>query len=335
MNNYYPLVSIFTTTYNKFEQIGRTIDSVFSQDYPNIEYIITDDGSIDFPEEEIREHIEGINRGGVAYHIIHHKKNLGTVKNLNFAYKSATGMFFINLACGDAFFDETVVSRIVDRFLTTKCDVLVATRILFKGDFEPICMLPHYKEREIITKKQTGREQYEAFLTSRFYDMASGSAMYFTRSIMLRLNYFDEKYILWEDGPFLAKFLQVGKLEFAYDIVSTWYETGGISSDRIDKDNKHSAISKSKELLRRDLEVFNETERTENINTFSMFQRRMIKYRIYRLKYRSSIVKYLLYLIYLPELLSSLWYSYNRKKRSGADIRIINDYLEGEKYAND
>lgn len=42
-----PIVTIVTPSYNQGEFIRATIDSVLSQDYPNLEYIVMDGGSID------------------------------------------------------------------------------------------------------------------------------------------------------------------------------------------------------------------------------------------------------------------------------------------------
>ncbi len=51
-----PLVSIVTPTYNMGRFLGETIDSVMSQDYTNIEYIVLDGGSTDNTVELLREY---------------------------------------------------------------------------------------------------------------------------------------------------------------------------------------------------------------------------------------------------------------------------------------
>ncbi len=41
------LVSIITPTYNRADLLPETIESILSQDYPQIEYLVLDDGSSD------------------------------------------------------------------------------------------------------------------------------------------------------------------------------------------------------------------------------------------------------------------------------------------------
>ena len=54
---YQPLVSIIVITYNQEQWIEATLDSVFGQTYPNIEWVISDDCSTDSTWQKINDYI--------------------------------------------------------------------------------------------------------------------------------------------------------------------------------------------------------------------------------------------------------------------------------------
>ncbi len=79
----YPLVSIITPSYNRASYLEETINSVLSQNYPNIEYIVLDDGSTDDSLEVIKKFKKRI--------IWDSHKNMGEANTVNKGFKMAHG----------------------------------------------------------------------------------------------------------------------------------------------------------------------------------------------------------------------------------------------------
>lgn len=250
-----PLVSIVTLTYKKFEYLFQTIDSVLTQDYSNIEYIISDDGSLDFPEEEIRNYIE-INKKCNLKNVIivWNKKNCGTVKNINNAYAKASGEILMPLSGDDIFFSVDVVSKVVKEFEKRKCNALTVARVMCDTGNNIICKIPSDKEKKYIKKMNTNLKQYNAFVSERFFDIWSGCVLYLKKDFFLNWGGFDEKYFLLEDAPFYAQYMWKYKMEFAYDLIGIKYHIGGVSTGI-----KHP-------LLIKDAFLYDITDKVEHIN---------------------------------------------------------------------
>lgn len=120
-------VSIITVTYNSAQTLARTMDSVSSQTYPNIEHIIVDGASTDGTVDIIKQC-----QGSVAYFVSEPDK--GIYDALNKGLKKATGDIIGQLNSDDVFADNRVIELIVKRFENKQCDVVYGNLI-----YQPQC----------------------------------------------------------------------------------------------------------------------------------------------------------------------------------------------------
>ncbi|MDD2752685.1 MAG: glycosyltransferase family 2 protein [Candidatus Omnitrophica bacterium] len=105
--NNFPKISIVTPSFNQAQYLDDTIQSVLSQNYPNLEYIIIDGGSTDASVEIIRKY-----SGRINYWVS--EPDNGCSDALNKGFLHATGEIMGWLGCGDKYFPWTfaVVSQI-------------------------------------------------------------------------------------------------------------------------------------------------------------------------------------------------------------------------------
>ena len=111
-----PLISIVTVCYNAKTTIECTIRSVLKQNYPKIEYIIIDGGSLDGTVEIINKY-----RDRLAYFISERDK--GIYDAMNKGIKVATGEWIIFRNSGDYFASEDAVSKMFTE--KVKDDIIV------------------------------------------------------------------------------------------------------------------------------------------------------------------------------------------------------------------
>jgi glycosyltransferase involved in cell wall biosynthesis len=90
-----PLVTIITPTYNRAGTLGRALDSVLAQDYPNWDLVVVDDGSTDDTAEVL-----------AAYHdsrirVVEHDRNRGVAAAKNTGLDNIRGEFYSTLDSDD------------------------------------------------------------------------------------------------------------------------------------------------------------------------------------------------------------------------------------------
>lgn len=231
----FPLVTIVTETYKNFDFLEENIKSVLSQTYSPIEYIIADDGSGNFPLDKVKKIIKDNKKSNVIdVKFLISKENRGTVKNEGNAYCIAKGSILMPLAGDDEFYDNNVVSNVVNVFMKTGCEALSVSRVAINEKKEIVYNLPHKIDYKRIKFIDTAEKKYFSLVTGKFYNIASGSALYIKKDLFHRLGGYDQRFVLWEDSPFLLKMFSSGvNLETAYNINGIYYRLGGISTGNI------------------------------------------------------------------------------------------------------
>lgn len=232
-SNNKPLVTCIVTCYKKIDYLKEAVMSVINQDYQRIELLITDDGTEGFDAEYFERFVDENKLDNIENCVVyHHSKNVGTVKNINGMLRIAKGDYFIGLDGDDVFYEKSTISKIVDRFLVTGADFLSCSRMMCEEKtLNEIKQLPDNYELEKIAKLNSAYKQYKSFLVFQFYDIASGSAMYFTRKNLEMMGLFDETYRQWQDGPRITEYVKtIGPISTAFDIISIKYRVGGVSN---------------------------------------------------------------------------------------------------------
>lgn len=103
-----PKLSIITINLNNKAGLQRTIDSVISQTYKDIEWIVIDGGSTDGSKELIEKYSSHI-----AYWVSEPDK--GIYNAMNKGIQMATGEYLQFLNSGDCLYDEDVIADFVKR----------------------------------------------------------------------------------------------------------------------------------------------------------------------------------------------------------------------------
>ena len=107
-----PLVSIITIVYNNAQYIRDSVQSVLSQGYPRLEYIVIDGGSTDGTVEIIEEYRDSIS-------VFISEPDKGLYDALNKGIINATGDVIGILHSGDLFCNENIVSASIQKMNVT------------------------------------------------------------------------------------------------------------------------------------------------------------------------------------------------------------------------
>jgi len=96
-NSPLPLVTIGIPTYNGNKKLLKPLESIWAQNYPNLEIIISDNCSTDNTQEVVEE----LRKMHPDVKYVRQQKNIGQMPNYYFLLQAATGKYFMWVADDD------------------------------------------------------------------------------------------------------------------------------------------------------------------------------------------------------------------------------------------
>ena len=224
-----PLVSIIILTYRNHDYIFETLDSVFRQNYPNIELIVSDDGSSEFPQEEIERYIlHRKDKNIKCIKINCEKQNLGTVKHFNKALSLTSGEYIIALAGDDAFYNENVVQNYVNNFINSPDEYLIHMAQTAMYD-KTLSKLQGYYCKPDIENALYTNDFSTLFDRLCLFPCLPSTSTCFKKKFFEKYGNFNETYLLIEDWPTHLRIVRE-KCPILYDnFIAIKHRHGGIS----------------------------------------------------------------------------------------------------------
>ena len=119
-------ISIITVSFNSQSTLRRTIESVLSQNYDNIEFILIDGGSTDWTLAIINNYKDRIN-------FFISEPDRGIYDAMNKGIIAATGDVIGILNSDDFYSDESILKKVADKFNETTCDATYGDLIYVKS----------------------------------------------------------------------------------------------------------------------------------------------------------------------------------------------------------
>ncbi|MCR4029647.1 MULTISPECIES: glycosyltransferase family 2 protein [Flavobacterium] len=207
-------VSIITICYNRKETIANAVESVLSQDYPDIEYIVIDGNSTDGTKQILQSYEGKINK-------FLSEPDKGMYDAINKGLKMATGEIIGLMHSDDEFYDHKVVSKIVEVFQKSPS---------YDGIYGDGVYVTNDAEEKIVRDRIGGEYNYKK-LKSGWLPLHP--TVYLKKEVIEKLGYYNLDFKIASDTEFLLRYLFKSKINLAYlNTYMVKMRMGGLSTSR-------------------------------------------------------------------------------------------------------
>ena len=204
-----PLVTIITVVFNGEKHLEQTIQSVISQTYNNVEYIIIDGGSTDGTVDIIRKYEEVID-----YWV--NEPDAGISDAMNKGISLATGILINHLHAGDKFAADTTLSSVVSSYNSEGWRWCFGNQLLRSHTDDTIvgCFCPPKFSQKLL----------------HIVNTIPHPTVFSERALIEEVNGFDNNYKCAMDYHLWLRFTQLSKPK-QFDYATAEFLLGGRSSD--------------------------------------------------------------------------------------------------------
>jgi len=189
-------ISIITVVWNNVETIKDAIDSVLSQTYENIEYIVIDGASRDGTVEIVQSYGEKISK-------FISEKDKGLYDAMNKGIKLATGDIVGILNSDDFYIDDNLITRIVKEFEEKQVDSVFADLVFVKPE----------NLNKIVRYYDSSHFSPDKFA---YGWMPAHPTFFVKREIYEKYGVFKTDYKIASDYELLTRFLGKNKVSYSY-----------------------------------------------------------------------------------------------------------------------
>lgn len=220
-------ISIITVCFNSEKTIQGTIESVLSQDYPDVEYIVVDGDSTDRTMDIVRGYGNRISK-------VISEPDAGIYDAMNKGVRAATGTI-VGILNSDDFYESTrVLSDVANCFKENNSAELVFGDVVFVKPADVSQIVRHY-----------GSSRFRPWKL-RFGWMPPHPATFVKRSVYQRAGLYGLSYKISADYEMFVRWLLVKKVKYArLDQILVRMRAGGVSTSGI-----RSSILLNREIVK-------------------------------------------------------------------------------------
>lgn len=189
-------ISIITPTYNSMKTISRTIDSIISQDYKDIECIVIDGDSSDGTKDIVLGYKNKLDIKLIS------EKDGGIYDAMNKGVRVATGDIVGILNSDDFFEDSSVISDIIQVLKDEKLDATYGDISYFGDDINRI------------TRVWKTGEYKESNLDNGW--IIPHPTLFVRKSVYENCGYFNTNFKIAGDYEFILRILKIYKINIKY-----------------------------------------------------------------------------------------------------------------------